>query len=262
MHPFIFMLVLSCIAAGVFGSAILARDPGQRANRLIATVLGCSAYWSLCEILWNLNDDPNTVLWMIRLSSFGWIPLGPLALDLFVEVTGKRALPIPQGRPGGLFDGGRRHRALHLHAVVHHGSDTRLMGMELRPGPALPARLRPHHPLRRHHPDHLAASVFEGDLASREAPGALAVLRRPGADLRRLGHRRSPAVPGHPRSAPGQHQHPRDRRDRDLEPAPVRLFPAGARSLHPGDPGDLAGRSRDACGRTAAFAPATMPSCG
>ena len=88
MHPFIFMLVLSCVAAGVFGSAILARDPGQRANRLIATVLGCSAYWSLCEILWNLNDDPNTVLWMIKLSSFGWIPLGPLALDLFLEVTG------------------------------------------------------------------------------------------------------------------------------------------------------------------------------
>jgi PAS domain S-box-containing protein len=88
MHPFIFMLVLSCIAAGVFGSTILARDPGQRANRLIAMVLGCSAYWSLCEILWNLNDDPNVVLWTIKLSSFGWIPLGPLALDLFLEVTG------------------------------------------------------------------------------------------------------------------------------------------------------------------------------
>jgi PAS domain S-box-containing protein len=88
MHPYILMLVLSCIAAGMFGSAILARDPGQRANRLIATVLGCSAYWSLCEILWNLSDDPNAVLWMIKLSSFGWITLGPLALDLFVEITG------------------------------------------------------------------------------------------------------------------------------------------------------------------------------
>ena len=89
MHPFIFMLVLSCLAAGVLGSAILARDPGQRANRLIATVLGCSAYWSLCEILWNSNDDPNTVLWLMKLGSIGWIPLGPLALDLFVEVTGR-----------------------------------------------------------------------------------------------------------------------------------------------------------------------------
>ena len=89
MHPFIFMLVLSCLTAGALGSAILARDPGQRANRLIATVLGCSAYWSLCEILWNLNDDPNAVLWLIKLSSIGWIPLGALVLDLFVEVTGR-----------------------------------------------------------------------------------------------------------------------------------------------------------------------------
>jgi PAS domain S-box-containing protein len=88
MHPFICMLVLSCIAAGVFGSAILARDPGQRVNRLIATVLGCSAYWSLCEILWNLNDDPNAVLWTMKLASFGWVPLGPLVLDLFFEVSG------------------------------------------------------------------------------------------------------------------------------------------------------------------------------
>jgi signal transduction histidine kinase len=89
MHPFIFMLVLSCMTACVLGGAILALDPGQRTNRLVASVVGCSAYWSLCEILWNLSDDPNTVLWLIRFSSFGWIPLGALALDLFVEVTGR-----------------------------------------------------------------------------------------------------------------------------------------------------------------------------
>lgn len=88
MNPVIVMLLISCLAATVFGSAILARDPGQRANRLLATILGCSAYWSLCEILWNSSDDPGTVIWLIRLSAFGWIPLGPLALDLFVEVTG------------------------------------------------------------------------------------------------------------------------------------------------------------------------------
>jgi len=99
MHPFILMLVLSCVAAGVFGSAILARDPGQRANRLIAAVLGCSAYWSLCEILWNLSDDPDAVVWMIRLSSFGWIPLGPLALD-----------PSSRSREGHALDTARSSR--------------------------------------------------------------------------------------------------------------------------------------------------------
>ncbi|MBW2401474.1 MAG: hypothetical protein JRG80_19835, partial [Deltaproteobacteria bacterium] len=88
MNPFVFTLAISCISAGTLGSAIFAHDPSQRSNRLLASVLACSAYWSLCEILWNLSDDPDHVLLLIRLSSFGWIPLGPLALDLFVEVTG------------------------------------------------------------------------------------------------------------------------------------------------------------------------------
>jgi len=88
MNPVLAMLLVSCLAAAGFASAIFARDPGQRANRLLAMVLGCSAYWSLCEIVWNTHSDPNTVIWLIRLSAFGWIPLGPLVLDLFVEVTG------------------------------------------------------------------------------------------------------------------------------------------------------------------------------
>jgi PAS domain S-box-containing protein len=88
VNPYVAMLVVSCMCAAILGSAILARDPGQRTNRLLAVVLGCSAYWSFCEILWNLSDDPDEVLLLVRLSSFGWIPLGPLALDLFVEVTG------------------------------------------------------------------------------------------------------------------------------------------------------------------------------
>jgi PAS domain S-box-containing protein len=106
MNPYVFMLVLSCLTACVLGSAILARDPDQRPNRLIATVLGCSAYWSLCEILWNLSDDSNIVVWLIRLSSFGWIPLGALALDLFVEVTGNARSRIGRIVPAGYATAG------------------------------------------------------------------------------------------------------------------------------------------------------------
>jgi PAS domain S-box-containing protein len=101
------MLVLACLVAGVLGSVILARDPGQRTNRLLATILFCSSYWSLCEILWNTSDDPGTVTWLIRLSSLGWIPLGALALDLFVEVTGstrsrfRRILAVAYGTAAG-----------------------------------------------------------------------------------------------------------------------------------------------------------------
>jgi len=88
VNPIVCMLVISCVSAGILGGAILARDPGQRSNRLLAAVLACSAYWSLCEILWNLSDDPENVIQLVRLASLGWVPLGPLAMDLFAEITG------------------------------------------------------------------------------------------------------------------------------------------------------------------------------
>jgi len=88
VNPVVCFLVISCVSAGILGGAILARDPSQRSNRLLAAVLACSAYWSLCEILWNLSDNPENVIRLVRLSSLGWIPLGPLTLDIFAETTG------------------------------------------------------------------------------------------------------------------------------------------------------------------------------
>ena len=88
MHPFVLVPLLSCVAAAAMASAILFRDPGQRANRLVALVLVCSAHWSLCEVLWNIQDDPAWVLRLIKLSSFGWLWLGPLTLDIFTEIEG------------------------------------------------------------------------------------------------------------------------------------------------------------------------------
>jgi two-component system NtrC family sensor kinase len=99
MNSVVCMLIISCVSAGILGGAILARDPTQRSNRLLATVLACSAYWSLCEILWNLSDDPDHVLMLIRLSSLGWIPLGPLTLDLFFEITGSARSPYRRITP-------------------------------------------------------------------------------------------------------------------------------------------------------------------
>ena len=89
MNPVIALLVVSCLTAGILGSAILARDPSQRTNQLLAAMLFCSAYWSLFDILWSSSNDPATVLWLLKLSAIGWIPLGPLALHLFLEITGK-----------------------------------------------------------------------------------------------------------------------------------------------------------------------------
>lgn len=100
MHPFLLVPLLSCVLAATTASAILSNDPGQRANRLVTAILVCSAWWSLCEVVWNVQDDPRIVLWLIKASSLAWLWLGPLCLDLLYELTGdshsrlRRVLPV------------------------------------------------------------------------------------------------------------------------------------------------------------------------
>jgi signal transduction histidine kinase len=103
MHPVAIAQLLACIAAVALGVGLVVSDPGQRANRLVAGVLACSAHWSLCEVLWSLSADPDTVLRLIRLSSLGWLLLAPLALHVVSELVGgahaglRRALPWAYG---------------------------------------------------------------------------------------------------------------------------------------------------------------------
>jgi len=88
MHPVILVPLIACVLAAMIAAAIVSHDPGQRANRVIAMVLACSAWWSLCEVVWNIQEDPVVVLRLIKISSFGWMLIGPLYLDLYVEILG------------------------------------------------------------------------------------------------------------------------------------------------------------------------------
>jgi PAS domain S-box-containing protein len=100
MHPVILIPLVSCVLAAMIASAIVSHDPGQRANRVIALVLACSGWWSFCEVIWTVQEDPAVVLWLIKISSVGWMLLGPLSLDAYVEILGdarsrlRRLLPL------------------------------------------------------------------------------------------------------------------------------------------------------------------------
>ncbi|HEY8156668.1 MAG TPA: ATP-binding protein [Myxococcota bacterium] len=99
MHPFAIVQLVASLAAVMLAVALLAINSKQRANRLVAIVLLCSAHWSLCEVFWSLSDDPRRVLQWVRLSSLGWMWLGPLTLHIISELVGgantglRRALP-------------------------------------------------------------------------------------------------------------------------------------------------------------------------
>jgi signal transduction histidine kinase len=87
MPPGVWIPLFASFAAAIMAGAILARDPRQAVNRSIALVLVCSAHWSVCQVVWNLSDDPRQVVRLVRLSSLGWLWLGPLALQIYVELA-------------------------------------------------------------------------------------------------------------------------------------------------------------------------------
>jgi signal transduction histidine kinase len=99
MHPVAIVQLVASLAAVMIAVALVATNVRQRANRLVAITLVCSAHWSLCEVFMSLSDDPQSVLRWARLASLGWMSLGPLTLLIVSELVGganprlRRALP-------------------------------------------------------------------------------------------------------------------------------------------------------------------------
>jgi signal transduction histidine kinase len=89
---FVLLPILSCIAYCVLATAILLRDSRHPANRVGAALCAAGAYWALCEALWNSAHDARAALLLIRLSSLGWVMIGPIAFHLFLIVTSHPAL--------------------------------------------------------------------------------------------------------------------------------------------------------------------------
>ena len=100
MHPVIVIPLFFCLVAAALGGAVFAREAGDPANRLTAAILACSAFWSLCEVIAGCEPRAERALLVIRASSLGWVWLGPLSLQLYLEATttmterARRLLPI------------------------------------------------------------------------------------------------------------------------------------------------------------------------
>jgi PAS domain S-box-containing protein len=90
LHPYVLIPLLSTVAAAILATAILARDARHTAHRLAAAILGCAAYWSFLEVIWNSLDSAAWVPLLVRLSSLGWMPLGVFCVHLFLELGADR----------------------------------------------------------------------------------------------------------------------------------------------------------------------------
>ncbi len=91
MNTLALVCFVCAIVNTVLASAVIARDPGLRLNRLMGMIPVCVAHWALMEALWTVQTDAQSTIWMIRASSLGWMGLGPVSFHVFVELAAERA---------------------------------------------------------------------------------------------------------------------------------------------------------------------------
>jgi PAS domain S-box-containing protein len=92
---FVLLPILSCVAYCVLATVMLLRDSRHRAHWLGALMCAAGAHWALCEALWNSAYDAEAALYLVRLSSLGWVTIGPIALHLLLTVTNHPVLRRP-----------------------------------------------------------------------------------------------------------------------------------------------------------------------
>jgi PAS domain S-box-containing protein len=100
VNAYLLLPLIACISSAMLSAVILVRGDGHRTNRLGAILTACAAVWAFFEVVWNSASDPHVVLQLVRLSSIGWIAIGPIALQLVFELTAeprqqiRRTLPL------------------------------------------------------------------------------------------------------------------------------------------------------------------------
>jgi signal transduction histidine kinase len=125
----------TCVVLAALAAAILSRDTSQPVNRLAALLVGGSAFWAFCEVLWNGQTDPGVALALVKASAFGWVWIGPLALHLFLEITGQPA-PALRHRLPQLYGISAAFLLVDWHTPwIHPGVERTSWGFAYRLGP-------------------------------------------------------------------------------------------------------------------------------
>ncbi len=88
MHPYHVILLIACVAGASLGTSVWMRDTRNKANRLATLLIWGGAYWAFCELLWNQAADAETALTLVKLSTLGWVWIGPVSLSLMIEIMG------------------------------------------------------------------------------------------------------------------------------------------------------------------------------
>lgn len=95
LNGYLLIPLLAAAVCTVLAVAMVSEDPRSPLNRRVGLLFAGSARWAGCEVLWNTAADPGAALTLIRISSLGWIGIGPLGLDALITVAEQ---PAPRAR--------------------------------------------------------------------------------------------------------------------------------------------------------------------
>ncbi len=101
--------LLACVASSMLLAVFLSGRIEHRANRAAALLVAGAIVWSFCEVLWNSAGSAAEALWLVKVSSIGWVAIGPLGLQVLASATGRdgprlrRTLPFLFALAFGFF---------------------------------------------------------------------------------------------------------------------------------------------------------------
>jgi len=88
VHPFLLLVALSTLACAACGGAIYVQSGPTRHSRAAALAIFGWGYWGVCQLLFHGAADAETAVWIARASAPGWMFIGPLSLQIFVDNAG------------------------------------------------------------------------------------------------------------------------------------------------------------------------------
>jgi len=90
MHLYLLALGAASVISGACAGVLFGRAPRRRDGQAAGLLLLGAAWWAMCQVAWNLSPDADSARWLMRISSPGWLFVGPLSLHVYAG-SGRRA---------------------------------------------------------------------------------------------------------------------------------------------------------------------------
>jgi signal transduction histidine kinase len=100
VHPYVPLLAAATLVSASCGGAIFLHHRDHRGSRLAGALMFGCGYWSLCQLLACLSTGPAQAELWFRISSFGWLYIGPLTLHIYMEAVDDRRTWVRRTRDG------------------------------------------------------------------------------------------------------------------------------------------------------------------